>query len=65
MFGNRLLSRIVGPKEKEVTGGWRELYCEDHHLYSKDEIGVACSLCERDEKLIPHFCQMIWKEETS
>jgi hypothetical protein len=46
--------RIFGPKEDEVTGGWRKLHEELHNLYSsptiiindqvkKDEIVRTCS----------------------
>jgi hypothetical protein len=26
VFENRVLTRILGPKRQEVTGGWRRLY---------------------------------------
>jgi hypothetical protein len=26
MFENSVLRRIIGPKEDEVTGGWRKLH---------------------------------------
>jgi hypothetical protein len=30
---------VLGPKEEEVTGGWRNLHGEDRqHLYSPPEI---------------------------
>jgi hypothetical protein len=35
VFGNRVLSRIFGPKRDGVTGGWRKLHNEElHNLYS-------------------------------
>jgi hypothetical protein len=30
MFENRVLKRIFGPKEEEVTGDWRKLRNEEH-----------------------------------
>jgi hypothetical protein len=36
---NSLLSRILGLKRHEVTGGWRKLYNEElHNLYSSPNI---------------------------
>jgi hypothetical protein len=35
VFENRVLRRIFGPKEDEVTGEWRKLHNEEvHNLYS-------------------------------
>jgi hypothetical protein len=35
VYGNRVLSRIFGPKMDEVTGDWRKLHNEKlHNLYS-------------------------------
>jgi hypothetical protein len=34
VFENRVLRRIFGPKEDEVTRGWRKLHNEElHNLY--------------------------------
>jgi hypothetical protein len=34
VFGNRVLSKILGPKRDEVIGGWRKLHNEElHNLY--------------------------------
>jgi hypothetical protein len=34
-----MLERIFGSKRDEVTGGWRNLHCEEHHnLYSSPSI---------------------------
>jgi hypothetical protein len=39
MFGNRVLTRIFGPKRDEVTGGRRKLHNEElHMLYSSPSI---------------------------
>jgi hypothetical protein len=39
VFGNRVLSRIFGPKRDEVTGEWRKLHSEElHTLYSSPNI---------------------------
>jgi hypothetical protein len=39
VFENRVLGRIFGPKQDEVTGGWRELNDEElHNLYSSSDI---------------------------
>jgi hypothetical protein len=46
VFENRLLRRIVGPKGKEVAGGWRTLHnAELHNLYaSPDTIRMVISM---------------------
>jgi hypothetical protein len=31
VFENRVLRRIIGPKNDGVTGGWRELHNEEPH----------------------------------
>jgi hypothetical protein len=39
VFQNRVLRRIFGPKEDEVTGGWRKLRNEElHNVYSSPSI---------------------------
>jgi hypothetical protein len=39
VFENRVLRRIFGPKEDEVTGGWRKLHSEELlNLYSSPSI---------------------------
>jgi hypothetical protein len=39
VFENRVLRRIFGSKRDEVTGGWREMHCEElHNLYSSPSI---------------------------
>jgi hypothetical protein len=39
MFENRVLVRISGPKQNEVTGEWRRLHSEElHNLYSSPDI---------------------------
>jgi hypothetical protein len=39
VFENRVLRRIFGPKEDEVTGVWRKLRNEElHNLYSSPSI---------------------------
>ena len=39
MLGNRVLRRIFGPKEDEVTGEWRKLLNEElNDLYSSPSI---------------------------
>jgi hypothetical protein len=48
---NTVLRRILGPKEKEVTGEWRTLHKEEFNdLYTcsgdhieKNQMGGACS----------------------
>jgi len=32
VFENRVLRKIVGPKRDEVTGEWRRLHNEEHHV---------------------------------
>jgi hypothetical protein len=44
MSENRVLKRILGPKRKEVTGGWRKLYDEKlYNLHSSSNINVIKS----------------------
>jgi hypothetical protein len=31
VFENRMLRRLFGPSRKEVAGGWRRMYIEEHH----------------------------------
>jgi hypothetical protein len=38
VFENRVLRRIFGPKRKEVAGGWRRLYNDDHNFYASSYI---------------------------
>ena len=39
MLGNRVLTRLLGPKRDEVTGEWRKLYIEDlNDLYHSTNI---------------------------
>jgi hypothetical protein len=39
VFENMVLRRIFGPKRVEVTGEWRKLHNEEHHiLYSSPNI---------------------------
>jgi len=39
VFENKVLSRIFGPKRKEVTGEWRKLHNEDlNDLYYSPNI---------------------------
>jgi hypothetical protein len=39
VFENRVLRRIFGPKEDQVTGEWRKLHNEKlHNLYSSPDI---------------------------
>jgi hypothetical protein len=39
VFENRVLRRIFGPKRNEITGEWRKLHNEEHHiLYSSPNI---------------------------
>jgi hypothetical protein len=39
VFENRVLRRILGPKRDEITGEWRKLHSEEHHmLYSSSNI---------------------------
>jgi hypothetical protein len=39
VFEYRVLRRIFGPKRNEVTGEWRKLHSEEHHiLYSSPNI---------------------------
>jgi hypothetical protein len=33
VFNNKLLRKLLGPKRKEVTGGWRKLYNEELHNF--------------------------------
>jgi hypothetical protein len=39
VFETRVLSRILGPKRDEVTGGWRKLHTKElHNLYASPMI---------------------------
>jgi hypothetical protein len=58
MSEKRMLRRIFGSKNMEVTGDWTKL-CKFHNLhstkyhynhYSKDEIGGACGTYGTDHK---------------
>jgi hypothetical protein len=58
MFENRLLRKIFGPKEDEVTVGWRKLHNKElRDLYSlpsviriiKDEVCWACTENSEEE----------------
>jgi hypothetical protein len=35
--------RILGPKDKEVAEGWRDLYHEVLYQTEENEMGMACS----------------------
>jgi PAS domain-containing protein len=39
VFENRVLRRIFGSKRDELTGEWRKLYEELHHLYCSPRTG--------------------------
>jgi hypothetical protein len=38
VFENKVLSRIFGPKWKEVSGEWEKLHNEEHNLHSSQNI---------------------------
>ena len=42
VFYNRVLRKVFGPKEDEVTGEWRKLHSSDH--VRKNEMGRACGM---------------------
>jgi hypothetical protein len=53
---NRVLSRIFGPKRREVTGGWRKFHNEHHKSYpSPNIIGMIKS---RRMKWAGHVARM-------
>jgi hypothetical protein len=65
VFENRVLGRIFGPKEEEVTGGWRRLHNKEHHVrftkyylgdqIKEGEIDWAGSMDKRYDKCIQYF----------
>ena len=77
VFKNRVLRRIFEPKRDEVTGEWRRLHNEElNDLYSytqiysgdkiqKNEMGVPCSMCGREERCIQGFGGETWGKETA
>jgi hypothetical protein len=66
VFENRVFRRIFGPKMGKVTRECRKLHNEElTDLYSspniigliksKNEVGVACSTCGREERRVQGF----------
>jgi hypothetical protein len=67
VFENRVLRRIFGPKRDEVTGEWRKLHSEGHHILCSspdiikqiksrpNEVGRACGTYGRGEKSVQGF----------
>jgi hypothetical protein len=62
VFESRVLRRILGSKRDEVTGEWRKLHNEEHHVIlakdnqndqvKEDEIGTACSTNGSEDECI-------------
>ena len=44
MFENRVLRRILWPKNDEVTGDWGKLHNEGGEKIEKNEVAGACSM---------------------
>jgi hypothetical protein len=60
MFENRVLGRIFGPKEDEVTGDWRKLHNKElHNLYSSPNIMIK----SRRMRWVGHVARMWGAEE--
>jgi hypothetical protein len=43
VFGNRVLRKIYGTKEKERARGWRKLHTEELHKYTIRQILLGLS----------------------
>jgi hypothetical protein len=53
VFENRVVRRIFGPKQDEVTRGWRKLHNEAlHNFYSSPSI-IRIHKSRRIERLLP------------
>jgi hypothetical protein len=66
VFCNRVLRRIFGPKNREVTEEWRILHNEELNDFylspnisgdqrKKNGMGMICSMCEEEEKCKHNF----------
>lgn len=50
MSQNRMLTKILGPKWEEITGGWRKLHNKQHHdLYCEQNILKVVKKVKEDE----------------
>jgi hypothetical protein len=57
----RTLKRILGPKRKEVDGGWRRLYNEElHNLYASPDIIRMIKLSRM--RLVVHVARIQGRE---
>jgi hypothetical protein len=76
VFENRVLRRIFGPKRDEVMGEWRKMHNEElHNLYSSpdiirsqvkaNEVGGACGMHGRGEKIVQGFRWKARRKETT
>jgi hypothetical protein len=62
VFGDRVLSRIFGPKRAEVTGEWRKLHSGDlHNLYSSSNI--IRQIKSRKRRWVEHVAHMEEKKK--
>jgi len=53
---NRVLTRIYGPRRKDVARGWKRLHNEElHNLHDLDDMDRACSMHGRYDKGIQNF----------
>jgi hypothetical protein len=52
---SRVLKRILGPKKKEVTEGWRKLHNQLHNLYSSTNINLL--IISRRMRLAGHVAR--------
>jgi hypothetical protein len=76
VFENRVLRRIFRPNWDEVTREWRKLHNEElHNLYSTpyfirqivkaNEVGNACGMHRRGEKIVLSFGGKARRKETT
>ena len=52
--------RILGPEDKEVAEGWRDLYHEVLYQTEENEMGMACSTYGEGDMCADNFAEKPW-----